>query len=225
MRTIIVANSPTFDAAPFLGLLAGADLLVAADGGGNALHAAGLSPHVVVGDLDSLSAGAEALFRAAGAEVIRHPAEKDETDLELALLLAVERGADKIDILGALGGRWDQGLANVAMLALPELASLRVRLLDVGQEAYLVRDEAEIPGAIGDTVSLLPIGGAARGITTRGLYYPLRDAALAFERSRGVSNLITEPPAHVSLAEGLLLVVHNFAEGELESMPRSARSQ
>jgi thiamine pyrophosphokinase len=211
MYAIIVANAPDFDAAPFSGLLASADLIVAADGGGNALRAAGVTPHVVIGDLDSLDPAAEAAFRAAGAEVIGFPAEKDETDLELALLLAVGRGAGRIDILGAIGGRWDQGLANVAMLALPELVGTQVRLLDVAQEAYLVRGAAEIPGAAGDTVSLLPLGGPAHGITTRGLYYPLVGATLRFERSRGVSNVITEPPASVSLAEGLLLVVHHRA--------------
>jgi thiamine pyrophosphokinase len=211
MYAVIIANAPGFEAAPFAGLIGAADLLIAADGGGNALHAAGLAPHVVIGDLDSLLPAAEAAFRAAGAEVRQLPAEKDETDLELALLLAVARGANRIDILGGLGGRWDQGLANVAMLALPELAGIRVRLLAADQEAFLVRGEAEIAGAAGDTVSLLPLGGPAHGITARGLYYPLENATLRFERSRGVSNLITQPPAHVSVGEGLLLVVHLFS--------------
>jgi len=210
MHAIIVANAPTFDAAPFAAALSAADLIIAADGGGNALYAAKIAPHLVVGDLDSLDPVAERAFQSAGIELHRFPAEKDETDLELALLLAVERGADQIDILGALGGRWDQGLANVSMLALPELAGLRVRLLDLEQEAFLVRTAAEIPGAAGDNVSLLPLGGAAHGITTRGLHYPLVHATLHFERSRGISNVITQPPAHVCVSEGLLLVVHTF---------------
>lgn len=213
MHTIVVANSPTFDAAPFRALLAAADLVIAADGGGNALFAAGLTPHLVVGDLDSLAPAAEAAFAGAGAAVERHPAEKDETDLELALLAAVARGATQIDVLGAMGGRWDQALSNVALLALPELAGRRVRLLDVGQEAYLARGETSIAGRCGETVSLLPVGGPARGITTGGLRYPLQNAELHFERSRGVSNVIVEPPAHVAVREGLLLVVRLFDGG------------
>lgn len=210
MHIVIVANAPDFVAAPFRNLLEGADLLIAADGGGNALFAAGIVPQLVIGDLDSLAPEAEAAFAAAGASIIRYPAEKDETDLELALLAAVARGGDTIDVLGALGGRWDQGLSNVALLALPELVGRRVRLLDTGQEAYLARGETPIPGAEGETVSLLPIGGAARGITTRGLYYPLHDAELRFEHSRGVSNVITQPPASVVVREGMLLVVRLF---------------
>lgn len=210
MHTVIVANSPTFDAAPFRTLFVDAELLIAADGGGNALFAAGVVPQLVVGDLDSLAPEAEAAFVAAGARVERHPAEKDETDLELALLLAVAHGATRIDVLGAMGGRWDQALSNVALLALPELAGRRVRLLDVGQEAYLACGETPIDGKQGETVSLLPVGGPARGITTRGLRYPLHDAELHFERSRGVSNVIVEPPAHVTVREGLLLIVRLF---------------
>lgn len=211
MHTIIVANTPDFNAAPFAGLLRATDLLIAADGGGNALYAAGITPHLVVGDLDSLDPAAARAFAAAGARIERAPVEKDETDLELALLRAIAAGAARIDILGALGGRWDQALANVALLALPELEGRRVRLLDSGQEAYLVRSAASIPGAAGDIVSLLPMGGAAHGVTTRNLKYPLYDATLRYERSRGVSNLITAAPAHVSLSAGMLLVVHLFA--------------
>lgn len=211
MHAIVVANAPDFYAAPFLPLIRRADLLIAADGGGNALADVGLRPQAVIGDLDSLRPELAAAWAAEGVEIHRHRPDKDETDLELALLLAVAHGADRIDVLGAIGGRWDQGLANIALLALPELAGRRVRLLDERQEAYLVHDEATIEGAVGDTVSLLPIGGAAHGITTAGLQYPLSDSTLWFERTRGISNVITSSPAHVRLRGGMLLVVHSWA--------------
>lgn len=217
MQVVIVANAPQFDATPFRDLLARADLVIAADGGGNALHAINVAPHVVIGDLDSLTPAAEAFAVAAGAAIIRHPPEKDEIDLELALLHAVQCGADHIDILGAIGGRWDQSLANVALLALPELQSCRVRLLDVDQEAFLVRVHLTIIGTPGDTVSLLPIGGAAHGITTVGLQYALTNASLSFERTRGVSNVITGVPAEVSLREGMLLVIRQWSGAEVRS--------
>ncbi len=207
MHTVIVANAPAFRAEPFRDLLERADLVIAADGGGNALFAAALTPHLVIGDLDSLAPEAAAAFAAAGVTFLRYPIEKDETDLELALLAAAARQADTIDVLGAIGGRWDQGLSNVALLALPELAGRRVRLLDVDQEAYLARGETPIAGAVGDTISLLPLGGPARGVTTRGLYYALDDEELHFERSRGISNVIAWTPAAVVVREGMLLVV------------------
>ncbi|MEN9935240.1 MAG: hypothetical protein RLZZ387_1819 [Chloroflexota bacterium] len=216
MYAVIVANAPNLDAEPFLDRIRAADLLVAADGGAMPLLRAGAPPHLVIGDLDSLDAASEGQLRALGVELRRFPRAKDETDLELALLLAVERDAERIDVLGALGGRWDHTLANVAMLDMPELRGRSVRLLDGQQTLFVVRDAAVIEGARGDTVSLLPLTGEARGVTTAGLLYPLEDATLRHERARGVSNVLLEPPGRVSLREGLLLVVHHDDGGALQ---------
>jgi thiamine pyrophosphokinase len=210
VRVAIIGNAPACDVSPYRRLIQAADMVIAADGGGNALWGADLAPQVVIGDLDSLEPEALAWAEGHGAEVLRYRADKDETDLELALLLAAARGAIQIDVLGALGGRWDHGLANVALLALPELAGIAVRLIGDGQQAFLVRSEAAIIGRQGDTVSLLPLSGAAHGITTAGLHYPLSDATLYYERSRGISNVLTAAQGMVRLKEGLLLVVQPF---------------
>jgi thiamine pyrophosphokinase len=169
----------------------------------------GLAPQFVIGDLDSLDADSQAALQAQGVELRRYPRAKNETDLELALLAAAECGASSIDILGGLGGRWDHTLANVALLALPELRGRRSRLLADRQQLFLVRDTATIEGRVGDTVSLLPLTHAADGVTTRGLLYPLDDATLRYEQARGISNVLIEPPGGVSLRDGLLLVVHH----------------
>ncbi|HEU5099917.1 MAG TPA: thiamine diphosphokinase [Roseiflexaceae bacterium] len=208
MYAVIVASAPELDIAPYLEHIRAADLLIAADGGALPLLRAGILPHLAIGDMDSIDAAGLAELQARGVELRRFAREKDETDLELALLHAAAR-ADAIDILGALGGRWDHTLANVALLALPELRGRRARLLADGQTLFLVRDAANLEGQPGDTVSLLPLSGDARGVTTRGLRYPLEDATLSYERARGVSNVLLEPPGHVSLREGLLLVVQH----------------
>lgn len=209
MYCVIVANAPDLDLAPHHQLVEQAELRIAADGGALALLRAELLPHVVVGDLDSLDPDSQQTLLARGVELRRFPRAKDETDFELALLLAAERGAQAIDVLGALGGRWDHTLANVALLAHPALLGRRVRLLDTRQALYLVRDQASINGQRGDTISLIPLGGAVRGVTTRGLLYPLQDALLHFEQARGISNVLLEPPAQVRVGEGLLLVVQH----------------
>src|SRR5262245_5447573 len=209
MYTVIVANAPNLDAAPYLAQIDAADALIAADGGALPLLRLGRPPQLVIGHLDSLDAASQAALLAQGVELLRHPRAKDETDLELALLQAAEQGASAIDIIGALGGRWDHTLANVALLALPELRGRRVRLLADAQELFLVRDSDAIEGLAGDTVSLLPLTPEAHGVTTRGLLYPLDDATLRYERARGISNVLLEPPGQVSLRDGLLLVVHH----------------
>ena len=209
MYAVIVANAPDLDIAPYEPHIRAAGVLIAADGGALPLLRANLLPRLVIGDMDSLDVASLDTLAERGVELRRFPREKDETDLELALLAAATVGATAIDILGALGGRWDHTLANVALLALSELHGRRVRLLADRQTLFLVRDTATLDGQIGDTISLLPLTGAARGVTTRGLRYPLHDATLSFERARGVSNVLLEPPGRVTVREGLLLVVQH----------------
>ncbi len=209
MYTVIVASAPELDIAPYQEHIRAADLLIAADGGALPLLRAGIVPHVAIGDMDSIDATSLAELETYGIALRRFPREKDETDLELALLYAAAAGATAIDILGALGGRWDHTLANVALLALPELRERRTRLLADRQTLFLVRDAAMLEGQAGDTVSLLPLAGDAHGVTTKGLRYPLDDATLSYERARGVSNVLLAPPGYVSLRAGLLLVVQH----------------
>jgi thiamine pyrophosphokinase len=209
MHVVVVANAPELDLTPYVPLLHAADALVAADGGALPLLRAGIPPRVVLGDMDSLDAASLLALAERGVELRRHPREKDETDLELALLYAAEAGAHTIDVLGALGGRWDHTLANVALLALPELRGLHTRLLDGEQTLFLVREAATLLGRRGDTLSLIPLAGDAHGVTTAGLLYPLVEATLSFERARGISNVLLDPPGNVSVREGLLLVVHH----------------
>jgi thiamine pyrophosphokinase len=215
MHTVVIANAPGFAAAPFARHLRAAALIIAADGGANALYEVGLAPHTVIGDNDSLHETVLAWLQAQGCELVRLPQEKDETDLEMALLLAVERGASTIDVLGALGGRLDHTLANITMLTMEPLAGRRVRLLDEQQELFAVRggESLELSGQQGDTVSLLPLTPAASSISLRGLYYPLQDATLSAARARGVSNVLLEHTGHISVQQGTLLVLHHFDGG------------
>jgi thiamine pyrophosphokinase len=209
MYALIVASAPELDIGPYQEYIRAADLLIAADGGALPLLRAGIVPHVAIGDMDSIDAAGLAELKARRVDLRRFQREKDETDLELALLHAAAAGASSIDILGALGGRWDHTLANVALLALPELRGRHARLLADGQTLFLVRDAATLEGQVGDTISLLPLTGDAHGVTTRGLQYRLENATLSYERARGVSNVLLDPPGHVSLRDGLLLVVQH----------------
>ena len=185
-----------------------ADLIIAADGGARLCAKHRARPDVLIGDLDSLTAAEVARWEAAGVEVLRFPVDKDQTDLELALDLAVARGARRITVLGALGGRWDQSTANLLLLAHPRWRDLDVVLRDGPQRVFLVHRAGVVEGAIGDTVSLLAVGGDARGVTTTGLAFPLSDGVVPFGHALGVSNRLTAPRAEITVRQGLLLVVH-----------------
>jgi len=211
MRAIIIANGQIHDGDFLRSLVAPTDLVICADGGVSNALALGLQPQVVIGDLDSFDSDLQAQLEGKGCQVLAYPARKDETDLELALYYAIEHGVDEILILGALGGRIDQTLANVLLLALPGSRSVRVKILDGRQEVFLIRDEALVEGQVGDTLSLLPLTEQVTGIYTEGLEYPLKNGTLYLGPTRGVSNTLTAPQARVRIGQGLLLavVIHN----------------
>jgi thiamine pyrophosphokinase len=189
------------------------DLVLCADGGIRHAEMLGIWPDVVIGDLDSLPDGARNTLEARGVRVVQHPRAKDETDLELALLSAVEQGAQRITVLGARGGRLDHELGNLLLLAHPDLRGIDVRFWAGRQEALLVAGERVLAGKPGDLLSLLPIGGDAYGITTHGLEYALSNDTLYLGQARGVSNVFIDTRATVSLRSGLLLAVQTHQGG------------
>ncbi len=210
-RTVLDTAWPAWDA--------GAGLVVAADGGATKALAAGLAPDLVVGDADSLGAAGLAAVRAAGIPVELAAAAKDESDLELAVLAAVARGATRLTVLGALGGpRFDHALANAWLLAHPALAGRAAVLLDGATRVRLLDASASpasavLAGRAGDLVSLFPFGADAARIVTDGLAYPLRDEPLRLGPARGLSNVRSGPEARVSLRAGRLLVIETHSTG------------
>ncbi|MGD8997867.1 MAG: thiamine diphosphokinase [Anaerolineae bacterium] len=211
MRAIIFANGRLTDVQGTRNLLRADDLIIAVDGGTRHAWEVGVDPERVIGDLDSLTPAERERVRSGGAQIISFPARKDETDLELALLRAASEGAESIVVLAALGGRLDQTIANLLLLALPELDGIDIRVVEGPQVAFLIRDEALIEGQPGDTVSLIPLGGDAGGISTEGLEWGLDGDTLHFGPARGVSNVLTVERASVRVRQGLLLCVVTHA--------------
>lgn len=217
MLAIVVADGepdPT-DAA----LLAAADLIVAADGGARWIEEQGAVPGLIVGDLDSLDAAIAERLATAGSRIERHPVDKDASDTELATGAALAAGANRVVILGAMRGpRLDHELANLLLLADPSLAGHDVRIVRGPTQVRAIAggETLALEGRVGDTVSLLPVGGDAIGVTTRGLRYPLDGETLSLGASRGLSNEVEEMPASVRLEIGSLLVVETrqTLEGE-----------
>lgn len=194
----------------------GIELVVAADGG--ARHAAGLGLAVDhwIGDGDSLPPTELEKLRGAGILVELVARDKDESDTELALGVAIAAGATEIVVLGAFGGRrLDHALANVSLLGRPALLDRRAVLLDVGARVRLVRAPGRdgqplttsLAGRPGDLVSLLPFGADVGGVTTTGLRYPLADEPLLLGAARGLSNVRDGADASFTHRSGLLLVV------------------
>jgi len=152
------------------------DMVLGTDGGARHAGILDIKVDAIIGDMDSLS---DAVPQStANAELISYPTEKDETDLELTLLYVKEKGADKIVMVGAIGGRMDMTISNILLMTSVNLSSCRVEMWH------------------------------GEGVTTRGLKYPLKDAKLSFGQARGISNMLEKPLAHVKLSDGLLLATH-----------------
>jgi thiamine pyrophosphokinase len=187
------------------------ELVVAADGGARTAERLGLRTDLLVGDLDSIDPVDLADLRRAAIPIEEASTTKDESDTELAILAALARGADRLTIVGGLGGRADHLLANIGLLALPALVGRSVELLDGSTRVTLIRGPgtAELTGRTGDLVSLLPLGPGVEGVTSEGLAWPLEDEPLPVGPARGLSNRRTAPIARVSVRAGLLVAIES----------------
>lgn len=212
MSVLIFANGDLQPSDWLKPYLDDAATIIAADGG--ARHVLGLSriPDVLIGDLDSLAAGVKERLMSRSTLILRYEANKDETDLELALLHAAQNYDEEILVFGGLGGRLDQMFANILLLMHPDLRGRNISFKTRYQRIWLLADKAIIEGEEGDTVSLIPLGGDVRVAATEGLRWALQDEALAFGPARGVSNEMVDKTAVVHIHSGHLLCVHTRQE-------------
>lgn len=217
-RAFIFANGQLKDPAAVRAMIRPEDLLIAADNGLAHLRSMGLTPHLLVGDLDSIEAGDLEAVQSAGVTIERHPPEKNETDLELAIERALEAGCRTICIVAATGGRLDMTLSSVLLLTRPEFRGLDVRLEDGCEEVLMIWEKAALSGQAGDLVSLLALDGPAEGVETENLYYPLAGETLYPDRTRGISNVMLGNSARIRLQRGGLICVHTRRCSKSEEM-------
>jgi thiamine pyrophosphokinase len=185
---------------------AGATVVVA-DRGLEHAQALGLEVAVAVGDFDSASPEAVARAQRAGVRIERHAAEKDETDLELALDTAIDLRPARILVLAGRGGRLDHEFSSLLLLCSEKYASAQIDALVGEARVQVVRGARELEGVPGELLTLLPAHGAAEGVRTDGLAYPLQGETLDASSTRGVSNVFVESTARVALDRGVLLAI------------------
>ncbi len=211
---ILFANGDYSDSHATISRIDPSAFLVAVDGGLTHLQKMGKKPHLLIGDLDSITETQISSIQKVNIEIVRFPQKKDETDLELALLEMVSRKFTNLRIVGGLGKRIDHALVNLSLLAMPELQDKNVRLVDDTCEIFLVKQSEKIKGKSSDLISLVPLFGPVKGITTRDLEYPLRNETLYPEKSRGISNVMRRSTCAINFAKGILLCIHHFNSKE-----------
>lgn len=200
MRALVIANGEPVSSELLHLLAAGADIVVAADGGLRHAFDADVPVEAVVGDLDSLS---EDDYRRLPSSAIQQDTNPNGTDLEKAVAYAFSRGASQVDVTCAGGGRADHALANLSILVTYRGRGI-LRLIDDRFEISLVDRKVSVEGAPGTVVSLVAIGECT-GVTTSGLRWDLNDYTLRFS-AYGVHNELATGSATVAVASGNLLL-------------------
>jgi thiamine pyrophosphokinase len=184
-----------------------AEMVIAADRGAWYCLQAGIIPDLVVGDMDSIPEEALEELQAGKVTILTFSPYKDKTDTQIALEVALKRGAREIEILSGIGSRFDHSLANVHLLHLALKAGLRARIVSERQIIFLIEGECTLTNEEGTTISFLPLGMMASGITLKGFAYELDDATMEIGLPWGVSNVITDQHALVRVREGILIAV------------------
>ena len=182
------------------------DIVIAADGGYDHLKAIGITPDIVIGDMDSVKEIPEGVKR------IVFPTRKDETDTYLAYLKGVELGYKKFIIYGGTGGREDHTFANYCLLISAKKAGNEIILISSERKIYaLVNEEKEIRGRCGAVVSVFAFGKDAEGVSIKDLSYEADNITLAADNPIGVSNEYSASERGViSVKSGALLVMEQI---------------
>lgn len=208
MKWVICAGGEYGEPVSYRGEIESGDIVVAVDGGANFLWHAGVRPDYLVGDMDSILPEVLVAMKAAGVETRIFPQEKDYTDTQLALALAVEKGARRIAILGWTGDRFDHALANLYSGAGLVQRGIEVIYLAAHYRVYLTDGDLQLEGRPAQLVSLLALSEKVEGVTLQGFQYPLDDATLKYDNPFAVSNRILGTTAQVRVRQGVLAVFH-----------------
>ena len=210
MTVVIIAGGDIDDSAVSLFCPGGSIYIIAVDRGYESALKMGIIPDLILGDMDSVSPEKLHSARDQGIQIREFPAEKDESDLELAIDESIRMNPDRIVILGATGGRMDHTLFNILLLL--KYDNINITIKSIREEIFLADKKTEINAPIGTTVSLVPLTTEIKGIVAEGFKYPLKGESLYMASSRGLSNILTGGRGTVSFEEGKLLVIINKTE-------------
>ena len=179
------------------------DLLIAVDGGYDSLRAAGYTPDVLIGDLDSVRSEIPKSVR-----VLKYPKEKDETDMFLAYRVGVRCDYTDFVILGGTGGRLDHTYANLSLLLYAKEHGHNVTMIDDKAMTICIKNESvRLAGKPGDYLSVFAVSGNAHGVSIKGAKYEIEDETLTPAFPLGVSNEFTDTEAHISVKDGALIII------------------
>ena len=208
MKAVLFAGAAITDYSFCEKYLQNADGIICCDGGMHHAKALGITPDYIVGDFDSVRPEVLEEYRNMGISIRQFPTHKNETDMQLGMLLALELGATELVLIGGIGDRFDHTLANAHLLLYLLKKGVRGILVNEKNCVELIDKEVTLYGKAGDLVSTIPLSMQVEGVTLEGLEYPLVDYDLALDdKLVAVSNVMTGTEAKVKIRKGYLFVM------------------
>lgn len=181
--------------------------VIAVDGGADTARSLKIIPDLIIGDLDSVSDQNLAYFKKRGVEVIKHPVEKDQTDSEIAVDYCLDNEIKELYIIAALGGRFDQQLANINLLEYIYELNLKAKIISKNIEIAVIDKKKVFNSKKDYRLSLIPQSKEVKNLKISGCKYNLSGRDIFRSKSRGISNFIEDEKAEISLESGLLIYV------------------
>ncbi len=201
MKALLICGGPMTDVDYIKPYTGGFDVIIAVDAGYKHCQSLKLTPHILIGDFDSIGQKTLAEVQKTGIPIQAFPPKKDKTDTHIAIDYALQKGCTEMRILGALGKRMDHTLSNMSLLMYMAESGCRGELLDEYNRVFYLNREMTFRERQGQTLSVVPITDL-EGLFISGVAYPLHDQKVPFASSLCVSNKITEPVAQVKLLSG-----------------------
>ncbi|MGF1668941.1 MAG: thiamine diphosphokinase [Balneolaceae bacterium] len=200
VKAVILCDGRRPHAATIKKYIGKADIFIAADGGGNVAHSLGITPHIVIGDLDSYN------FRGSDQVQIIRDDDQETNDLEKALKQVLKLKATDVTVFGAIGKRLDHTLKNLSVLSQFRQAFNSIVYKDKYGDLFLLPRNFRGKYTLGTIISLFPLSGIVENITTHGLQYSLKNESLEIGKRDGTSNKTAEPEIKITHEKGDLLI-------------------
>lgn len=214
MEITVVTNGNIDDENILRSVLSSSDYVICADGAAKYFMDINVKPDLLVGDLDSIDASTLEWVKKSKIDIKQFPVKKDMTDTELAIEYAINMSPNVITLIGAIGSRMDHSLANIMLLYKIHKVGIRARIVNEVNDIAITDCTLHIDGRIGQTISIIPIGGDAKGVSLIGLEYKLLDQDIALGSSLGISNMFREERAIITVDKGTLLVIKVHSDTE-----------
>ncbi len=209
MECVIIANGDLEYTSDIIKIIKNAQMIISSDGGARHLRMLNISPHVMIGDFDSINPDNYSFFKKKEIKILNFPLKKNHTDTELCVSYALENKASDITLLGVTGSRLDHTLANIFLLKKLAKLNIQARIINKHNEIFIVTNFIELKGKPKELLSIIPVTQNVTGVTLTGLEYPLKNASMKMGDSLGISNVFKESVVSISIKRGVLIVTRS----------------